>query len=69
MTEFEQMDESERLQFTEFKRNLNRQAAQAQVGKIEYELTDASVIEIFSNVYVRTQTRLNSVLYARCLAT
>ncbi len=43
MTEFEQMDESERLQFTEFKRNLNRQAAQAQVGKIEYELTDASV--------------------------
>ena len=25
MTEFEQMDESERLQFTEFKRNLNRQ--------------------------------------------
>ena len=43
MTEFEQMDESERLQFAEFKRNLNRQAAQAQVGKIEYELTDASV--------------------------
>ncbi len=43
MTETEQMNENERIQFTEFKRKLSLQAAQAQVGKIEYNLSDASV--------------------------
>lgn len=42
MYESEQMNETERQQFTEFKRRLNLQAAQAQVSNIEYNLTDAS---------------------------
>lgn len=37
------IDESERRQYTEFKRKINLQAAQAQVKKIEYNLTDAAV--------------------------
>lgn len=38
-----QMNETELKQFNEYKRNLNMQAAQAQVGKIEYNLIDATV--------------------------
>ena len=37
------MDETEKQQFSEFKRKLNLQAAQSQVTKIEYNLTDATV--------------------------
>ena len=37
------MDETERQQFSEFKRKLNLQAAQAQASKIEYNLLDAAV--------------------------
>lgn len=37
------MSETEKQQFTEFKRKLGLQAAQAQVNKIEYNLCDAAV--------------------------
>lgn len=37
------IDETEKRQFTEFKRKINLQAAQSQVRKIEYNLTDAAV--------------------------
>lgn len=37
------MSESELRQFNEYKRKLNLQAAQAQVGKIEYNLIDATI--------------------------
>ena len=37
------MDEAERRQFNEFKRKMNQQAAQAQIKKIEYNLTDATL--------------------------
>lgn len=41
MTETEMMDETERQQFTEFKKRLSLQAAQAQVGKLEFNLAEA----------------------------
>ena len=37
------MNQTELRQFNDYKRKLNLQAAQAQVGKIEYSLTDATV--------------------------
>lgn len=37
------IDETAQRQFSEFKRKINLQAAQAQVRKIEYDLTDAAV--------------------------
>ncbi len=42
MTESEQMDDEEKLRFEEFKRKINGEAARAQVGKLEYTLTEAS---------------------------
>lgn len=42
MYETEQMSETERQQFAEFKRRLSLQAAQAQVSNIEYNLADAT---------------------------
>lgn len=38
-----QLNETELKQFNEYKKNLNLQAAQAQIGKIEYNLIDATV--------------------------
>ena len=40
--EYEKMDELEKQQFNDFKRKMNQQAAEAQVKKLEYNLTDAS---------------------------
>ena len=40
------MDESELKQFNDYKRRLNLQAAEAQVGKIEYNLLDATVNKV-----------------------
>lgn len=37
------IDENEKRQYSEFKRRINLQAAQAQVKKIEFDLTDAAV--------------------------
>lgn len=47
MTEYEQMDEEEKLRFAEFKRKINCEAAHAQVAKIEYTLTEASADKAF----------------------
>ena len=40
--EYEKMDELEKQQFNDFKRKMNQQAAEAQIKKLEYNLTDAS---------------------------
>ena len=42
MTEIVEMTENEKLRFEEFKRKINRQAAEAQVSKLEYNLYSVS---------------------------
>lgn len=44
--EFTDFTEAEREQFTEFKRRMNMQAAQAQVGKLEFNLTEATLDKV-----------------------
>ena len=43
MNDIEQMNESEKQQFTDFKRKLAMQAAQSEVGKLEQNALDASI--------------------------
>ena len=49
------MNQTELRQFNDYKRKLNLQAAQAQVGKIEYSLTDATVDKAILKRRVRRQ--------------
>ena len=42
-TDFTDFTEAEREEFTEFKRRMNLQAAEAQIGKLEYNLTDTAI--------------------------
>ncbi len=43
MTEYSEMNDTERQQFEEFKRKINKEAAAAQAGKLEYDLIGSSV--------------------------
>ena len=45
-TEISDFTEEEREEFTEFKRRMNLQAAQAQIGKLEYNLTDTTIDKV-----------------------
>ena len=45
MADLEQLDENERLQYAEFRKKLNLQAAEAQAGKLEYNLTDVTLTD------------------------
>ena len=43
MTEYVEMTDSDKQRFEDFKRKINKEAAAAQVGKLEYTLTDSSL--------------------------
>lgn len=43
MTEYVEMTDGDKQRFEEFKRRINKEAAAAQAGKLEYNLTDASL--------------------------
>ena len=46
MSDYTELTEAEREEFSEFKRRMNLQAAEAQVSKLEYNLTDTAIDKV-----------------------